>query len=608
MFSANPKGVPNARLLKQLHYDEAQEIASSGAKVLHPRCILPVKQYRIPLYVYATQTPSLEGTVITDAGGRRRAGEGDRIKKGITLVSMESPGMWHQVGFLADVFQVFKQQGLSVDLVSTSETNVTVSLDPAANTLDAAHARSAAGQPRVALPRRGHRAVRGAVAGRPEHPRRSCTTSARRSNCSRNSASTWSAQAANDLNFTFVVDEEQGDRLVARCTTDRSGTRLQRSRARPDLGAAVRAAGKPARDAPWWQRRRERLLDSFASRRAWQRLRLRPRHASSGARRLLGHAAIDRVHYAMKANPSRAAARLCTRSGSASTACRAARCERVLAGHVPGIDRDDPVHAELRAARGVRVGAGRGAHGSRSTTCIRCASGASCSAAATCSCASTPAAAAVTTSTCARPACIRSSACRCSSSTSWRGSRRGRRARRRPARAHRQRQLRPSQLARGREDAGARRRALSGRHHRPRRRPRRAGEGEPAPVDLAALDTALLAFRAEHPRSSSGWSPGRFLVAQAGVLLVRVTQLKGKGAVQYAGVATGMNSLIRPALYGAYHEIVNLTRLGEPATETYDVVGPICESGDIPRPRPLAAADAEGDVLLIATAARTATR
>ena len=58
------------------------------------------------------------------------------IKKGITLVSMESPGMWHQVGFLADAFQVFKQQGLSVDLVSTSETNVTVSLDPSANTLD----------------------------------------------------------------------------------------------------------------------------------------------------------------------------------------------------------------------------------------------------------------------------------------------------------------------------------------------------------------------------------------------------------------------------------------------------------------------------------------
>ena len=108
MFSANPKGVPNARLLRALHYDEAQEIASSGAKVLHPRCILPVKQYDIPLYVYATQTPEVEGTHISahPEGGDGAQVKAIALKKGITLISLESPGMWHQVGFLADVFQV----------------------------------------------------------------------------------------------------------------------------------------------------------------------------------------------------------------------------------------------------------------------------------------------------------------------------------------------------------------------------------------------------------------------------------------------------------------------------------------------------------------------
>jgi len=137
MFSANPRAVPTARLLRALHYDEAQEIASNGAKVLHPRCVLPVRQYKIPLHVYATQAPGLEGTIVSanvaDSAAQVKA---IAIKKGITLVSMESPGMWHQVGFLADAFQIFKQEGLSVDLVSTSETNVTVSLDPTANTLD----------------------------------------------------------------------------------------------------------------------------------------------------------------------------------------------------------------------------------------------------------------------------------------------------------------------------------------------------------------------------------------------------------------------------------------------------------------------------------------
>ncbi|MHB8813188.1 MAG: aspartate kinase, partial [Steroidobacteraceae bacterium] len=68
MFSANPRSTPTARLLRSLHYDEAQEIATSGAKVLHPRCILPARQYRIPLHVYATQAPELEGTVLSAEG------------------------------------------------------------------------------------------------------------------------------------------------------------------------------------------------------------------------------------------------------------------------------------------------------------------------------------------------------------------------------------------------------------------------------------------------------------------------------------------------------------------------------------------------------------
>jgi diaminopimelate decarboxylase/aspartate kinase len=123
-----------------------------------------------------------------------------------------------------------------------------------------------------------------------------------------------------------------------------------------------------------------------------------------------------------------------------------------------------------------------------------------------------------------------------------------------------------------------------------------------APLNLQALDAGLLAFRKEHPRFALWIEPGRYCVAEAGVLLARVTQTKGKGAVQYAGVATGMNSLIRPALYGAYHEIVNLTRLGDPATQTYEVVGPICETGDILGHDRMLPPTIEGDVLLIATA------
>ncbi len=94
--------------------------------------------------------------------------------------------------------------------------------------------------------------------------------------------------------------------------------------------------------------------------------------------------------------------------------------------------------------------------------------------------------------------------------------------------------------------------------------------------------------------------PGRYLVAAAGVLLARVTQVKGKGEVRYLGLATGMNSLIRPALYGAWHEIVNLSRLDEGGNRVYNVVGPICESGDILGLDRLLPDSHEGDIMLIA--------
>jgi diaminopimelate decarboxylase/aspartate kinase len=127
--------------------------------------------------------------------------------------------------------------------------------------------------------------------------------------------------------------------------------------------------------------------------------------------------------------------------------------------------------------------------------------------------------------------------------------------------------------------------------------PEHAGQ---VPVDLRALDAALAGVKSSHPQYELWMEPGRYFVATAGVLLARVTQTKGKGDKRYVGVATGMNSLIRPALYGARHEIVNLTRLDEPANQTCTIVGPICESGDeLGRDRRLPRC-LEGDVMLIA--------
>ncbi|MEM7502299.1 MAG: hypothetical protein AAF417_09660 [Pseudomonadota bacterium] len=129
--------------------------------------------------------------------------------------------------------------------------------------------------------------------------------------------------------------------------------------------------------------------------------------------------------------------------------------------------------------------------------------------------------------------------------------------------------------------------------------PSRAGDEA---FDLSAMDRALSDVRARQPDYELWIEPGRYLVAQAGVLLTHVTQLKGKGELRYVGVSTGMNALIRPSLYDAYHDIVNLTRVDEPATETATVVGPICETGDTLGRDRLLPTCRENDVILLANA------
>ncbi len=599
-FSANPRATPTARLLRALHYDEAQEIATSGAKVLHPRCILPARAQRIPLHVYATQAPHLEGTVLSAEGGEGGAQvKAVCTKKGITLISMESPGMWHQVGFLADAFQVFKQHGLSVDLVSTSETNVTVSLDPAANTLDNAQVAALVADlshlcrvqvigpcALVSLVGRNIRAILHQLGGAFEFFEEQKIHLV--------------SQAANDLNFTFVVDENQGDRLVEQ---------LHELLIRPvpgdkvlgptwqQLFAAPPEAG--ARLPPWWRTRRAELLAALEEREAAYLYDLATVRAA--ARALRGLKSLDRVHYSMKANPHREILRTLLDEGIEFECVSRGEIEHLLATcpelaparilYTPNF----APRAEYAWAleRGVRVtvdntfaltawpglfrgreifarldtGVGRGHHTHVRTAGPRSKVGVPLAELAALERAARAAGAHIT----GLEAHVGSGIF---DVTSWEHT-----ARLLAAAAHVMEEVRVIDVGGG-----------LGVPERP---------DQPG-VDLAKLDTLLAAVRAEHPRLEVWLEPGRYLVAAAGVLLARVTQLKQKGGVRFVGVATGMNSLIRPALYGSYHEIANLTRLDEPATELVSVVGPICESADVLGHDRLLPVTEAGDVLLIA--------
>jgi diaminopimelate decarboxylase/aspartate kinase len=123
------------------------------------------------------------------------------------------------------------------------------------------------------------------------------------------------------------------------------------------------------------------------------------------------------------------------------------------------------------------------------------------------------------------------------------------------------------------------------------------------PFDVATWAQGLAAIKAAYPALTLAIEPGRYLVAQSGALLLRVTQVVDKDGVRRVGVDAGMNALMRPALYEAFHDIRNLSRADATEMAIFDIVGPICESSDVlGRGRPLPIATAEGDVLLVADA------
>ena len=95
--------------------------------------------------------------------------------------------------------------------------------------------------------------------------------------------------------------------------------------------------------------------------------------------------------------------------------------------------------------------------------------------------------------------------------------------------------------------------------------------------------------------------PGRYLVAEASILLTRVNTLKTTPFRNFVGIDAGFNTLIRPAMYGSYHHILVANKLTDPSTEKYDVAGPLCESGDIMTRDRLLCKLKEGDWLAILT-------
>ncbi len=137
IMTTDPRTVKEARRIRAISFDEAAELAYFGAKVLHPATIMPAVRKKIPVHVLNSYKPDHEGTLITDETPRcENPVKAIAYKKGITVVNIASTRMLMAHGFLKRIFEIFDHYQVPVDVVSTSEVSVSLTVDETSDLWD----------------------------------------------------------------------------------------------------------------------------------------------------------------------------------------------------------------------------------------------------------------------------------------------------------------------------------------------------------------------------------------------------------------------------------------------------------------------------------------
>ncbi|MFT5547931.1 lysine-sensitive aspartokinase 3 [Rheinheimera aquimaris] len=129
IFTTDPRLTEQARCIKEISFDEAAEMATFGAKVLHPATLIPAMRRNIGVFVGSSREPKAGGTWIAKDVKDRPPYRAIALRKSQTLITVKSPAMLHAAGFLTRVFDILSRHQISVDLVTTSEISVALTLD-----------------------------------------------------------------------------------------------------------------------------------------------------------------------------------------------------------------------------------------------------------------------------------------------------------------------------------------------------------------------------------------------------------------------------------------------------------------------------------------------
>ena len=210
MLTADHRLVENSMKIRELSYEEASELAYFGVKVLHPSSIEPALEKSIPVRVLNSLRPDSTGTIIKARASRSGiAVKSIAAKKGITVVNVQSPRMLMAHGFLKAIFEVFDRHETVVDLVSTSEVSVSLTVDADRGLADAVSELSAFSDVRV---EHGYAIV--CLVG--EELRSTPGIAARTFKVLGDVNVHMISQGASEINLSFVVREEAADDTVRR--------------------------------------------------------------------------------------------------------------------------------------------------------------------------------------------------------------------------------------------------------------------------------------------------------------------------------------------------------------------------------------------------------
>ena len=134
IYTTDPRVVPAAKRIDVIAFEEAAEMATFGAKVLHPATLLPAVRSDIPVFVGSSKDPKAGGTLVCKSTENPPLFRALALRRKQTLVTLHSLNMVHSRGFLAEVFGILARHNISVDLITTSEVSIALTLDTTGST------------------------------------------------------------------------------------------------------------------------------------------------------------------------------------------------------------------------------------------------------------------------------------------------------------------------------------------------------------------------------------------------------------------------------------------------------------------------------------------